>query len=71
MKEFVRSFIVRRIQGYIAMAFYDILEKGWAMPAPRLNQALEEKTRAPYCAAVSRVRSVESESMTAISSRRG
>jgi 3-hydroxybutyryl-CoA dehydrogenase len=33
MKEFVRSFIVNRIQGYIAMAFYEIIEKGWATPA--------------------------------------
>jgi 3-hydroxybutyryl-CoA dehydrogenase len=32
MKEFVRSFIVNRIQGYIAMAMYEILEKGWAAP---------------------------------------
>ncbi len=32
MKEFVRSFIVNRIQNYIALAFYEILEKGWASP---------------------------------------
>ncbi len=30
LKQFVPSFIVNRIQSYIAMAFYEILEKGWA-----------------------------------------
>jgi 3-hydroxybutyryl-CoA dehydrogenase len=30
MKEFVRSFIVNRIQNYISMAFFEILENGWA-----------------------------------------
>lgn len=30
MKEFVRSFIVNRIQNYIAMAYFEILENGWA-----------------------------------------
>jgi len=32
MKQFVRSFIVNRIQNYIAMAMYEILENGWASP---------------------------------------
>jgi len=30
MKEFVRSFIVNRIQNYIAIAYFEILENGWA-----------------------------------------
>lgn len=30
MKEFVRSFIVNRIQNYIAMAYFEILDNGWA-----------------------------------------
>jgi 3-hydroxybutyryl-CoA dehydrogenase len=30
MKEFVRSFIVNRIQNYISMAYFEILENGWA-----------------------------------------
>jgi 3-hydroxybutyryl-CoA dehydrogenase len=30
MKKFVRSFIVNRIQNYISMAFFEILENGWA-----------------------------------------
>jgi 3-hydroxybutyryl-CoA dehydrogenase len=32
LKEFVPSFIVNRIQAYIALAFYDILNNGWATP---------------------------------------
>ena len=32
MKEFVRSFIVNRIQNYIAMAYFEILDNGWATP---------------------------------------
>jgi len=30
MKEFVRSFIVNRIQNYIAMAYFEIMDNGWA-----------------------------------------
>ncbi len=30
LKQFFPSFIVNRIQGYIAMAFFEIIQKGWA-----------------------------------------
>jgi len=32
MKEFVPAFIVNRIQNYIGMAFFEILDNGWATP---------------------------------------
>jgi 3-hydroxybutyryl-CoA dehydrogenase len=32
MREFVRSFIVNRIQNQISLAVYEMLDKGWATP---------------------------------------
>lgn len=40
MKEFVRSFIVNRIQNYMAIAYFEILENGWAT-AEDIDQAVK------------------------------